>query len=112
VYGEPVPAGFVPLSVDVAPIDGVEVSEAEWPAPHPFKVDGLNEEFWVHEGTVRGSLPLTFSASPGAGDHVVRVTVGYQVCSDSACLAPTSVSLDFPVKEVALVGRELPGRSG
>ena len=111
VYGVPAPAGFLPLSVEVSPIAGVEVGAAEWPAPHPFKVDGLEEEFWVHEATVRGSLPLTFSAPPGAGDHVIRVTVSYQACSDSACLVPMSVSLELPVKEVALVGRELPGRS-
>jgi peroxiredoxin len=114
VYGGPVPAGFIPLSVEVAPIDGVEIGTVAWPAPHSFTVDGLDEEFWVHEGTVRSSLPLTFAGPPGAGDHVIQVTVSYQACSDSACLVPTSISLSLPVKEVALVGRELPGseRSG
>lgn len=111
VYGDPVPTGFVPLSVEVTPIESVEIGAVEWPVPHPFKVDGLDEAFWVHEGTVRGSLPLTFSGTPGAGDHVVRVTVSYQACSDSACLVPMSIALNLPVKEVALVGRELP-RSG
>jgi hypothetical protein len=37
--------------------------------------------------------------------------VRYQACSDSECLVLMSVSLDLPVKEVALVGRELPGGS-
>lgn len=108
VYGRPIPAGFVPLSVEVAPIEGVVVGAVEWPAPHPFRVDGLDEEFQVHQGTVRGSLPLTFSAPPGAGDQVIRVTVRYQACSDSACLVPASIALSLPIKEVALVGRELP----
>jgi len=108
VYGEPVPAGFVPLSVKVAPIEGVEIGAVEWPTPHPLTVDGLNEQFWVHEETVRSSLPLTFSGPPGAGDHVLQITVSYQACRNSACLVPTSISLRLPVKEVALVGRELP----
>jgi len=108
VYGEPVPAGFVPLSVKVAPIEGVEIGAVEWPTPHPLTVDGLNEQFWVHEETVRSSLPLTFSGPPGAGDHVLQITVSYQACRNSACLVPTSISLSLPVKEVALVGRELP----
>jgi len=76
--------------------------------PHPLTVDGLNEQFWVHEETVRSSLPLTFSGPPGAGDHVLQITVSYQACRNSACLVPTSISLRLPVKEVALVGRELP----
>lgn len=109
VYGHPAPAGCVPLSVDVAAIDGVEVGPVEWPAPNPFAVDGLDERFCVHEGTVRGSLPLTFSAPPGAGAHVVRITVSYQACSDAACLVPASVSRDLRIEEIALVGRELPG---
>ena len=110
VYGEPIPAGFVPLSVEVAPIEGVEIGHAEWPAPHPFDVAGLDERFWVHEGTVRGALPLTFSAPPGGGDHVIYVTVNYQACSDSVCHAPMSLALALPVREVALEGRELPRR--
>ena len=108
VYGQPVPAGLVPLSVTVAPIEGVEIGAVEWPTPHRLKVDGLDEQFWVHEETVRGSLPLTFSGPPGAGDHSIQITVSYQACRNSACLAPTSISLSLPVKEVALVGRELP----
>jgi hypothetical protein len=110
VYGPPVPTGFVPLSMEVAPIDGVEIGAAEWPAPHPFEVKGLDERFWVHEGTVHGTLPLTFSAPPGAGDRVIQVTVTYQACSDSECLAPMALALRLPVREAALEGRELPGR--
>lgn len=108
VYGHPIPAGFVPLSLEVAPIENVEMGAAEWPSPHPFKVDGLDDELLVHEGTIRALLPLTFSALPGAGDHVIQVTVSYQACSNSTCLAPASIPLHLPVKEVALVGRELP----
>lgn len=111
VYGHPVPAGFVPLSVEVAPIEDVEIGAVEWPAPHPFTVDGLDEAFQVHEGTIRGSVPLTFAAPPGAGDHVIRVVVCYQACSDSACLVPASVALNLPIKEVPLVGRDLPSRA-
>ena len=109
VYAPPVPAGFVPLSMQVAPIEGVEIGMAEWPAPHPFEVKGLDERFWVHEGTVYGALPLTFTAPPGTGDHVVQVTLIYQACSDSVCLAPMALALSLPVREVALEGRELPG---
>jgi peroxiredoxin len=108
VYGHPVPDGLVPLAMTVAPIENVEVGAARWPAPHPVRVDGPEEELWAYDGTVHGSLPLTFTGAPGAGDHVVQVTVSYQACSDSTCLVPTSVFLELPVKEIALVGRELP----
>jgi DsbC/DsbD-like thiol-disulfide interchange protein len=112
VYAEPLPEGYTPLSLDVDPGAGVERGAVVWPAPHRFAIDGLDEEFWVHEGTIRASLPLTFTAAPGAGDHTVRATVRYQACSRSACLPPAAVRLEFPVREVALVERELPAKAG
>jgi len=108
IYDQPVPRGFVPLSIGVEPIDGLEVGTVSWPSPRLFRMDGLDETFWVHEGTARGALPLTFMGAPGAGDHVIRVTVAYQACSASVCLVPSSLRLELPVKEMALVGRELP----
>ena len=108
VYAAPVPEGLVPLSIEVAPIGGLEVGPASWPAPRRFEMPEPGEELWGHEGTVRGMLPLTFSAAPGGGDHVVEVTVRYQACDEASCLMPASVQLAVPVKEVPLVGRSLP----
>src|SRR5262249_961222 len=110
VYGEPAPAGFIPISVHVVPTEGVDIGDAEWPTPHPLEMPGLDGHLWAHEGMVRGAVPLTFSAPPGAGDRVIRVTVTYQACSDSVCHAPASPAFSFTVREVALEGRELPGR--
>lgn len=112
VYGDPSEAGYVPISIDVAPIDGLEIGPVDWPAPHRLAIDGLAEEFWVHEGTVRGSVPLVFSGAPGAGDHIVRVTVRFQACSDSSCLPPASVNFALPVRETPLVDRALPAAKG
>jgi peroxiredoxin len=108
VYGRPVPEGNVPVSIEVAPIDGVEVGAAEFPAPHRMTIEGLDDEFWVYEGAIRVALPLVFDAPPGGGDRVVRVTVTFQACSDSSCALPTSVQLDLPVTETALAERTLP----
>jgi hypothetical protein len=111
IYGEPIPQGYVPLSVDVAPIDGLELWPMRWPSPHPFSVDGLDEDFWVYEGTIRGTLPFSFTAPPGAGDQVVQATVRYQACSTSTCHPPEGVRLEMPVQDTALVGRSLPTRA-
>lgn len=108
VYAGPVPDGLVPLSVEVAPIEELEVGPAGWPAPRRFEMSELGEELWGHEGTVRGTLPLTFAAGPGGGDHVVGITIRYQACDEASCLMPASVRLEVPVREVALVGRSLP----
>ena len=76
--------------------------------PPQRRVKRLPEDFAVHEGTIRGSLPLTFTAPPGHGDLVVQVSVAYQACSDSSTLPASSIRLDLPVQERPLVGRVLP----
>jgi cytochrome c biogenesis DsbD-like protein/AhpC/TSA family protein len=108
VYGSPASEGLVPLTVELAQLDGIEIGAAAWPAPHPFRPAGLAFELPVHDGLVRGSLPLTFSGAPGAGDRLVRVTIRYQACSESSCFPPTSAQLELLVREVALVDRTLP----
>lgn len=108
VYGSPASEGLVPLAVELAPLDGVEIGAAAWPAPHPFRPEGPTFELLVHEGVVRGSLPLTFSGAPGAGDRLLQVTIRYQACNESSCFPPTSAQLELLVSEVALVDRSLP----
>lgn len=108
VYGAPVPEGLVPLSVEVAPIEGLEVGPASWPAPRRFAMPELGDQLWVHEGTVRGTVPLTFTGAPGGGDHAIGIIVRFQACDDSSCLIPSSLRLEIPVREAALLGRSLP----
>jgi len=107
VSAAPVPEGLALLSAEVAPIEGLEVGPASWPAPRRFEMPELGDQLWVHEGTVRGTVPLTFTGAPGGGDLAVEITVRYQACDDSSCLMPSSLRLELPVREVALVDRSL-----
>jgi hypothetical protein len=108
VYGQPVDDGLTPLSVEIDAIDGPEVGPARWPAPRRFDLPGFSAGLWVHEGVVRGTVSLTFTGAPGAGDHLLGVTVRYQACDDTSCLVPSLIRLQVPVRETALVGRSLP----
>ena len=102
IYGRPIPDGYTPLSVEVAPMEGLTVGEPEWPPPHPFRIDGLDEQFMVYEGAVALALPITFGTRD-AGDLTLHITVRYQACSSTDCLMPASVALELPVRAAALV---------
>lgn len=108
VYGQPAGDGLTPLSVEIDAIDGLEVDAASWPLPRPFARPGFDDGLWVHQGVVRGTVPLTFGAAPGGGDHLLGVTVRYQACDGASCLVPSSVRLRVAVREAPLVGRSLP----
>lgn len=99
VYAAPVPESYTPLSLEVVPAEGIEVGEVTWPAPHPFRIDGLEEEFRVHDGTIRGTVPLTFALAATTGVQVLRATVRYQACSDTECLPPDEVRFELRVPE-------------
>jgi DsbC/DsbD-like thiol-disulfide interchange protein len=108
VYGQPAGEGLTPLSVEVDPIPGLEVGPARWPRPQRLEGPGSGARPWVHEGVVRGTVPLTFSAAPGGGDHVLGVSVHYQAGDGASPLVRSAVRLAVPVREAALVGRSLP----
>jgi hypothetical protein len=108
VCAAPAPEGLVPLSVEMAPIEGLEVGPARWPASRRFALPELGDGLRGHEGTVRGTLPLTFTGAPGGDDRIVGITVRYQAYDDSKCRLPSSLQLEVLVRETALVGRALP----
>jgi peroxiredoxin len=103
VYGQPIPDGYVPLSVEIEPIDGLVVGALEAPEPHPFSVAGIDDQFQVYDGRVRVVLPLTFGIA--AADQVVTATIRYQACSATECLLPTTLHLELPVSVLNHVER-------
>jgi len=108
VYSQPVSDGFTPLSIEIDALEGLQVGPARWPTPRRVTGQSFNDETWVYQGDVRGTVPLTFAAAPGGGDHNVAVTVHYQACHEGSCFAASSVRLRLPVREAALFGRSLP----
>lgn len=99
VYAPPVPDGYTPLTVTVSPIEGLVSGGTTSPAPRAFAVPGLEEAFFVYEGRVRLMCPLTFTED--VGDQTLDVTVRFQACSASECLAPDAVTVRLPVRAAA-----------
>lgn len=102
VYGQPVPAGYVPLSIDIAPVAGLLVGAPQWPAPQPWHVAGLHELFYVYEGKVTVSVPVTLTQED---DQTLQVTVSYQACSTTDCFAPRTVALQMSVQAAEHIER-------
>ena len=97
VYGQPIPEGFIPLTVDITPAEGRSVGTPEFPPPTPHRFEGLDEEFYIYEGKLTVTQPLTFIDD--ADDAMVQVVVRYQACSDAlGCLMPQTVTLQVPVQ--------------
>ena len=97
VYGQPIPDGFIPLTVEVMPGEGLIVDAPEFPPPTLHRLEGLDEEFYIYEGKLAVTLPLTFIHD--ADDAMVQIAIRYQACSDElGCFMPQTVTLQVPVQ--------------
>ena len=97
VYGRPIPDGYTPLSVEVDPLESLEVlGPPQWPVGRPFRVAGLEESFVVHEGAVQGTVPLFLARNLGNVELVTRLR--YQACSADECFPPDEVVLRLPIE--------------
>lgn len=101
VYGAPVPAGYTALTVAVTSIPEVRIGAPRLPAPHPFRVEGLDEDFVAHEGRLEVLVPVAFEVPPDQGQVEVGVEVRFQTCSSSECLPPDALTLVLEVEQEA-----------
>jgi DsbC/DsbD-like thiol-disulfide interchange protein len=96
-YGQPIPDGVIPLTVEITPAEGLSIGTPEFPMPTPHRLEGVDEEFHIYEGTLAVTQPLTFIHD--ADDAMVQVVVRYQACSDElGCLMPQTLTLRMPVQ--------------
>lgn len=101
VYATPVPEGYTALSLEITPVSGLEVGATiAWPEPQPFWLEGLEDRFLVHEGTIRGTVPVTFAFAAGSGTQIVRAGIRYQVCSTTECLPPEEMRVELVMPEM------------
>lgn len=100
VYGDPAPPGFTALDVSIQG-DGIVslVDEPPLPEPRPFRMEGLDESFFVHEG--RMELQIPFAIDRGRRDEPVEVAVTFQACTYDVCHPPTTGILRFALVEAA-----------
>jgi len=100
IYGPDVSPGYTPLSVSIqsAP-EGVHRGHLTWPPPAPFRIQGLNEEFLVYEGTIEVVMPLEFTVPRNSGLVRLEISVSFQTCNATECLPPNAISLSLEVPE-------------
>ena len=92
---EPGVEGMVGLSAEVEGSESVRVT-LEGPDGEPFEGGGLPEgegPLLVYRGAVELTLRVERTGEAWAGRPIIVLT--YQVCTDTACLAPRRVELDL-----------------
>jgi len=76
---------MIPVKVTILTKDCV-LKEAVYPAGKDVKVTGESEPIRVYEDTIE--IPIVFLAPKKAGQTVIKISVGYQLCVDAECYPP------------------------
>jgi hypothetical protein len=83
----------------------LEAGEPVLPTPHPFRVEGLEEQFFVHDGKVSVAVPAVFTKS--VGDQALHVEARFQACGT---VDEESVPSARLVTEARVMPEKEPGR--
>ena len=109
IYGEPVPEGMLPTSVEVSGPDGIVFEDPVYPPTTPLRLEASGLTLPIWSGTVDVQIPVyalsrfVSECRPVDQESVtLEVTVRYQACDDHDCLLPRTetLNLEVPVEPV------------
>lgn len=110
VYAEPLPEGYVPTTIAVGPVEGLEIGDAVYPPTHPREFPELGVTLPVYDETAVIAVPLTadpslFAAGTQGESRAVTipVKVTYQACSETVCHRPRTVAIELEAPLAGLV---------
>ena len=92
---------FVPLRLELAPAENLEVGATIYPEGIPFSVNGIADPISTYENEVVLTVPLTAAAEAPSGRRTLVGNLYYQACSQHACLIPSSMPVKLEVEITA-----------
>jgi DsbC/DsbD-like thiol-disulfide interchange protein len=87
----------IPVSLTIAPDEGVKAEKTEFPAAEKFYVEPLKLTQLVYNKPFRITQPVTLAKASAAG-VTIKGTLRYQACDDKVCYAPKTVPLTWTVQ--------------
>ena len=100
VYGPTTPSGYQALEITAASEPaGARLGPIPWPRPTDVRVQGLDEDFAVYEGSLDLVIPVELIIARGSGDARLDIAVRTQSCSATECQPPASIGTSLVIPE-------------
>ena len=87
----------MPFSITVKENANFTVEEFQLPKGAPFKVDELEEEFFILPEEFEMTALLRVNKKPQLGELKIVVVLDMQACSGKACFAEGEVSVEVAI---------------
>jgi hypothetical protein len=94
------PAGnefLIPLELQLEHVDGIQYGSPVYPAGHPYRLDGTDEDLMTYDGTISVKVNVKALASASRGERLVKGSLSYQACDWRQCFFPASIPVEFKV---------------
>lgn len=121
VYGEPVPEGMIPVSIDLKGPPGLVIEETILPPTETLHLESMGIALPTWTDTVDFRIPLyakgelASECRPLDSDTIeIAIDIRYQACNDEVCLMPTteSLRLELPLEVVDVPALDFHGDHG
>lgn len=100
IYGEPLPANYIPTTLR---FDKKLVAEQsiKLPKAAPYTFKGIGETLPVYQGAVEASGSIVLKRDLKPGKYRIGGELRYQECNDMICKMPQSVAFEVPITVAA-----------
>lgn len=95
IYGQPLPDGYIPTTLEIIAPDTVVVEHVSYPTPHSFRTDWLDEELMSYNGTITLTTALTFAEQ--REDLTITASLRFQACTTEECYLPQRLTFTLPM---------------
>jgi DsbC/DsbD-like thiol-disulfide interchange protein len=89
---------LVPTAVEISEGPHVLPGTITYPNGEPITLGASAEPLSVYSGSVSFVVPLRLDLHAEPGPMTVELTVHFQACDDSSCLAPQRVTVAVPLE--------------
>jgi len=102
IYGGPLPENYRETSLKFDQ-ELVANQSLDFHKPTPVEFEALGETLPVYEGTFKAVGQLLLKRQIKPGEHKLRATLLFQLCSRDTCKIPQSVCFELPIRIDAYV---------
>jgi len=98
VYGQPLPAGYVPVELELEENEDLALVEVVYPPAQPLHFALLNETLPAYSGQLMLKAHCLGGSEDKEGDIAVRGVLRYQACDQKECYLPQALPFELPLR--------------
>ena len=89
---------LIPITLDLAPADGVAIGKPVYPLPRRLRLRGSGDVLLVNDGTFALQVPIGVYRETSEQGVLIKGSLRYQACDDVRCLMPRTAPVALTVK--------------